>query len=216
MTPPSDDRSGAPPREALLRGSPEDGREGLNRPASVKPWRRTGNRTVLRDRWIHLRAEAWETPQGVTLDPWWMLDWAEWVHTIALTSDDRLVLVRQFRPGAQALTLELPGGIAEPGEAPLAAAQREFAEETGFTAASWQLVSTLPPEPAHSSNHIHFVLAQGCIPAGAQVLDAGEDIRVETHPVAEVLAGLAGGLMQNAMHVGGLLLGLRAAGRIGW
>jgi 8-oxo-dGTP pyrophosphatase MutT (NUDIX family) len=183
---------------------------------SIKPWRRVGNRTVLRDRWLHLRAEAWETPAGVTLDPWWMLDWADWVHVVALTSDDRLVLVRQFRPGVQAATLELPGGMAEAGETPLQAAQREFAEETGHAAAEWRMVSALPPEPAHSSNTIHFVLALGCRPATGQALDAGEDVAVATPPVAEVLAGLAGGIIANAMHVGGLLLGLRAAGRIGW
>ena len=183
----------------------------------IRPWRRTGNRTVLRDRWLHLRAEAWETPQGVTLDPWWMLDWADWVHVVALTADDRLVLVRQFRPGAQAATLELPGGMMETGETdPLAAAAREFTEETGFAAAEWRPVLALPPEAAHSSNRIHFVLALGCAPAGAQALDAGEDIAVETPAVATVLAGLGQGMMQNAMHVGGLLLGLRAAGRLAW
>ena len=193
-------------------------REGLNRSAhGIRPWRRTGSRTVLRDRWLHLRAEAWETPQGVSLDPWWMLDWADWVHVVALTPDDRLVLVRQFRPGAQATTLELPGGIMEATETdPVVAAAREFTEETGFTAAEFRPVLGLPPEPAHSSNRIHFVLALGCAPAGPQALDAGEDIAVETWPVAEVLAGLTQGLVQNAMHVGGLLLGLRAAGRIGF
>lgn len=233
-----DDRSAARP-EGLNRpaeGMPDDrraaGPEGLNQPAEatpddrggasrdglgarvIRPWRRTGNRTVLRDRWIHLRAEAWETPQGVSLDPWWMLDWADWVHVVALTPGDELVLVRQFRAGAQATTLELPGGIMEPGETPLAAAQREFTEETGFAAAEWRAVIGLPPEPAHCANRIHFVLALGCTPARPQALDAGEEIAVELHPLPTLLAGLGQGVMQNAMHVGGLLLGLQAAGRL--
>ncbi len=217
-----DDRTGAG-REGLNRAAQATddrrgaGREGLHRAAQAmpRPWRRIGSRTALRDRWIHVRAEAWETPQGVTLDPWWMLDWADWVHVVALTSDDRLVLVRQFRPGAQALTLELPGGIMEAGETdPVAAAAREFTEETGWRAAEWRPVIGLPPEPAHSSNRIHFVLALGCTPAGEQALDAGEDIAVEVLPLARVLAGLGQGLVQNAMHVGGLLLGLAAAERL--
>lgn len=182
---------------------------------AIKPWHRTGNRTVLRDRFIHLRAEAWETPQGVSLDPWWMLDWAEWVHTVALTDDDRLVMVRQFRPGAGLATLELPGGMMDAGETdPVAAATRELVEETGYIPRECRPVIGLPQDPAHATNRIHFVLALGCTPAGARDLDAGEDILVETPSVDEVLAGLPQGMMQNAMHLGGLFLGLQAAGRI--
>ena len=106
--PAPDDRRGAGPEGLKRAVEPTDDRrgagpEGLKRAVGPLPWRRTGSRTALRDGWIHLRAETWETPKGVTLDPWWMLDWADWVHVVALTADDRLVLVRQFRPGAQAV-----------------------------------------------------------------------------------------------------------------
>lgn len=137
----------------------------------VRPWRRTGTRTVHRDRWVHLRAEAWTTGGGAVLDPWYMLDWPEIVHVVALTPDDRMVLVRQFRPGAGATVLELPGGMMEP----------------------------------HETD-----------PATAQRLDHGEEVAVEVLPVATVLAGLAEGIIGNASHAGGILLALRAAGRIGF
>ena len=74
---------------------------------TVRPWRRTGDRTVHRDRWVHLRAESWESGDGAVLDPWYMLDWPDVVNVVALTPDDRLVLVRQFRPGAGAVVLEI-------------------------------------------------------------------------------------------------------------
>lgn len=181
----------------------------------VRPWRRTGTRTLIRDRWIHLRADAWEMAGGRVLDPWYMLEWKDWVHVVALTDDDRLVLVRQFRPGVGAPVLELPGGIMEPGETdPLAAGRRELREETGFDGAELRLVATLSPEPAHASNRVHFVLALGVAEAGTQRLDPGEEIATELHPVADVLAGLDGGLLGNAGHAGGLLLALRQAGRI--
>jgi 8-oxo-dGTP pyrophosphatase MutT (NUDIX family) len=182
----------------------------------VRPWRRTGTRTLIRDRWLHLRADAWETAAGRVLDPWYMLEWQDWVHVVALTPDgDRLVLVRQFRPGLGEAALELPGGIMEAEETdPLAAARREFREETGFEAEAFQPVAALSPEPAHATNRIHFVLATGAAPAGAQALDPGEEIAVETPRVAEVLAGLGAGMLANAGHVGGLLLALRQAGSI--
>ncbi|RYJ03377.1 MAG: NUDIX hydrolase [Acetobacteraceae bacterium] len=184
---------------------------------TLRPWRRTGTRTVHRDRWVHLRAEAWVTGEGKVLDPWYMLDWADWVHVVALTPDDRMVLVRQFRPGAGAAILELPGGMVEADETdPVAAGQREFAEETGHAAASYRLVSRLRHDPAHAGNRLHVVLAEGATPAGPQHLDPGEEIAVETLPVDAVLAGLAEGLIGNAGHVGAILLALRAAGRIGF
>lgn len=184
---------------------------------TIKPWRRTGTRTVHQDRWVHLRADAWVTGEGKVLDPWYMLDWADWVHVVALTPDDRMVLVRQFRPGAGAAILELPGGMVEAHETdPVAAGQREFTEETGHAAASFRLVSQLRHDPAHAGNRLHVVLAEGAIPAGAQHLDPGEEIAVETLPVDAVLAGLAEGLIGNAGHVGAILLALRAAGRLGF
>lgn len=185
--------------------------------APVRPWRRIGGRTLQRDRWIHLRADAWETAGGRVLDPWYMLEWQDWVHVVALTPDDRLVLVRQFRPGFGAAALELPGGIMEPEETdPVAAARREFREETGHDAAAFVPVASLSPEPAHATNRIHFVLATGAAPAGPQHLDPAEEIAVETLPVGTVLAGLGAGVLANATHVGGLLLALRQAGRIGF
>jgi 8-oxo-dGTP pyrophosphatase MutT (NUDIX family) len=183
---------------------------------TIRPWRRTGNRTVHRDRWVHLRAEAWETGEGAVLDPWYVLDWPEVVNVVALTPDDRLVLVRQFRPGLGATLLELPGGIVEAEEAdPVAAARREFAEETGYDAPTFRLVATLRNDPAHAGNRVHVVLAEGAVPATAQRLDHGEEIAVEVLPLADVLAGLAEGSIGNANHVGGLLLALRERGRIG-
>ncbi|MBL6455706.1 NUDIX hydrolase [Belnapia sp. T6] len=182
---------------------------------TVRPWRWRGDRTVHRDRWVHLRAEAWETAGGTLLDPWYRLDWPGLVHVVALTPEDRLVLVRQFRPGAGAAILELPGGMMEPEETdPVAAGRREFEEETGYAAGSFRLAATLRNDPAHAGNLIHAVLAEGAIPGGAQALDHGEEIAVEELPIATVLAGLAEGVIGNANHVGILLLALRAAGRL--
>ena len=129
---------------------------------AVRPWRRTGEgRSLVRDRWIHLRAEAWENGAGAVLDPWYVLDWPDWVHVLALTADGRAVMVRQWRPGLGAASLELPGGMAERGETdPVATGRRELLEETGYGAAEFRALPPLSPDPAHANNRLRFLLGR--------------------------------------------------------
>lgn len=182
----------------------------------MRPWRRAGAaRSLVRDRWMHLRAEAWETGAGAVLDPWYMLDHPDWVHVLALTADDRAVMVRQWRPGLGAASLELPGGAMDPGDAdPAAAGRRELLEETGYGAAGLRALPPLSPDPAHMSNRFHLLLATGAERVAEPSPDPTEEIAVELHPVADLLDGLSRGAVANAAHAGGILLGLRAAGRI--
>lgn len=180
-------------------------------------WLRTASRTVLRDRWINLRADAYVTPAGAVLDPWYVLQPPDWVHVLAITPDDHIVLVRQWRPGAAAAVLELPGGLIDPHETdPAAAGRRECLEETGYAAPEYRAYLSLFPDPAHATHRVHFVLAERAVPVAPQRLDHGEEIAVELHRVADVLAGLSQGMLPGAPQVGGVLLGLREAGRIAW
>lgn len=185
-------------------------------PDGVRPWRKTGERSLVRDRWIDLRAEAWETGRGASLDPWYMLHWRPWVHVVAITPDDRVVMVRQFRPGAGEALLELPGGIVdEDGEgAVMRAGERELQEETGYTAEDFIPYASPFNDPAHATNRVHFLFARNARPTGAQRLDEAEDIQVETPTIAELLEGLPRGMVAHASHIGTLYLGLLAAGRI--
>jgi 8-oxo-dGTP pyrophosphatase MutT (NUDIX family) len=184
--------------------------------ATVRPWRRTGSgRSLVRDRWIHLRAEAWENGAGAALDPWYMLDLPDWVHVLALTADDRAVMVRQWRPGLGAASLEMPGGAMDPGDAdPVAAGRRELLEETGYDALAFRELPALSPDPARMNNRFRVLLALGAERVAEPCPDPTEEIAVELHPVADLLEGLSRGAVANASHAGGILLGLRAAGRL--
>jgi 8-oxo-dGTP pyrophosphatase MutT (NUDIX family) len=182
----------------------------------VKPWQTLSTRSILTDRWINLRADDCLTQSGKEIAPYYVLSYPDWVFVIALTPDDQIVLVEQYRHGAAATCLEVPAGAIEAKDVGAeAAARRELAEETGFTAEDVRIVSCLYANPANQTNRVHTVLATGCRRVAKPALEDGEDgLTVHCIPVADVLAGLGSGVLSQSMHVAGLLLGLSAAGRI--
>jgi 8-oxo-dGTP pyrophosphatase MutT (NUDIX family) len=183
----------------------------------TKTWRIAGSRTILKDRWIDLRADRCLTPAGTEIAPYYVLSYPDWVHVVAVTADDRMVLVRQYRHAVGEAVLELPGGVIDASDRdPEAAARRELAEETGYGAGAWRMVGSFYPNPATHTNRVHVVLALDARPGVGPSLDPGEEgLETLTLPVREVLAGLPGGLIGQAMHVAAVYLGLSAAGRLG-
>jgi ADP-ribose pyrophosphatase len=128
----------------------------------------------------------------------------DWVNVVALLPDDRVVLIEQWRHGVLHPTLEIPGGVIEAGEDPGLAAQRELAEETGYTASTWKKIGVVEPNPAIQSNRCHTYLAIGCQP-GPTRFDEHERIQTHLFPFEEALTAVAQGRIDHALCVAGLM-----------
>lgn len=128
----------------------------------------------------------------------------DWVNVVALLPDDQVVLIEQWRHGVGRPTLEVPGGVVEPGEALAAAAARELAEETGYTAAHWTLLGVAEPNPAIQNNRCATFLAEDCRP-GPTRFDAHERIRTVTVRFDEALGQVARGEITHALCITALM-----------
>lgn len=125
-----------------------------------------------------LHNELYRMPDGRTHD-FFVLECGDWVNIVPITRDGHVVLIHQFRPGTKEVTIEVPGGMVEPGEAPREAAMRELQEETGYRPDSLEYTGVVEPNPAFLRNKCHMFVARGVRPVSKQNLDPGEVISLE-------------------------------------
>jgi ADP-ribose pyrophosphatase len=114
------------------------------------------------------------------------IDSPEWVNILAITADQQLVLVRQYRHGVDELTLEIPGGCVDPGELPLSAAKRELLEETGYTSERWEQIGYITANPAFMTNGCTTFIAHDAKQVAAQDFDEHEELELVLRPVDEL------------------------------
>jgi ADP-ribose pyrophosphatase len=129
------------------------------------------------------------------------------VAVVAVDTQRRLWLVRQWRQPARKELLELPAGTREEGEDPLATAKRELEEECGLVGGEWRELASGWTTPGFVREHMTLYLAEGVEPRGEQDLDDGEDVELVQWPVDEIAGRL--GEVEDLKTQLGLLLYLR-------
>ncbi|MCR9244532.1 MAG: NUDIX hydrolase [bacterium] len=179
-------------------------------------WERLGDETLLRYLVFHVRKSRRRSPRTGAEIGFFLIDTPNWVTVVALTTDDRIVLVRQFRHGSERALLEVPGGLIDPHEDdPAEAAVRELREESGYEAGRLELLGDMNPNPAIFSNRCYAYLATDCRKVAELDLDPGEDIEVVTVPVAELDERIRRGEIEHSICLGAIALWRAGSGANG-
>jgi 8-oxo-dGTP pyrophosphatase MutT (NUDIX family) len=177
--------------------------------SAIPPWQVRSSRVLLERRWLKVVEQRVVTSSGAEIDEFHLIESPEWVGVVARSDDGRVVMVDQHRHGIGAVSRELPAGVIDPHESPLAAAQRELREETGFVAAAWRPLTVVRPEPSRQNTRAHFFFAAGAVCVGEPAGDNSEHTVVALVPPAALLAALDAGEIVHGVHVGAILMAAR-------
>ena len=166
---------------------------------SLEPWK------VLESSYIRprFRVDKCELPNGKFLDAT-VFEFRSWANIVALTKNNEVVLIRQYRHGVKDVLWEIPGGVVEDGEDPLEGVKRELLEETGYTASEFIQVGSLYPNPALQTNTVYYFLALNAEKVTSQSLDDGEDIEVHPVPMDDLIGMVRRGQFPHALMVAAL------------
>src|ERR1700677_86789 len=152
-----------------------------------RPWKKVSSKQLGDFRIFKLRSDVYINPRTEKEHDFFVLESVHWVNIIAVTPDEQLVMVEQYRHGSNTVELEIPGGMMDPGETdPVATAVRELREETGYKGENARVLGKIHSNPAILNNITYTVLIENCRLKHPTELDHAEDLVTHLIPESEV------------------------------
>jgi len=175
----------------------------------IKPWKILESKYLFPD----VRVDKCELPHGHIIEPI-VLDYDPEVTILALTRNQGVVLVKEYRHGVQKVILQLPAGSVDEGESPLEAAKREMLEETGYQSDTLIEIGHVNPNPANYSNTMYAFLALNAKQVPVRNYDEADRIEILLKPLEHVIKMAKGGELIHSLTISTLFFALAYLGRI--
>jgi 8-oxo-dGTP pyrophosphatase MutT (NUDIX family) len=178
-------------------------------------WKLLSSKYLFNDTWLTMRSDRCEKPDGKIIDPYYVYEFPDWVTAVALTKENKIIMVRQYRHALGKTLLEIPGGCVDATDESFEKAiARELLEETGYEFESFEFLGNTSANPSTNNNIMYMYLAKGGVKVKEQQLDEGEDIEVLLLSIDEVKQLIRENKLMQSMHVTALLYALEKMGEL--
>jgi ADP-ribose pyrophosphatase len=167
----------------------------------IQPWSLLQSAVIFTCRIFTLKKDSYRSPRTGKVHDFFVLDSPDWVNVIPVTPENEVILVRQYRLGTNQFSLEIPGGMLDPGESPAEAATRELLEETGYAGDAPRQIGAVHPNPAINTNRCHTYLVRNAASRTQPRQDSTEDIEVQKVPLAQIPDLIREGRITHALVV---------------
>ncbi len=178
-------------------------------------WKILKSEYLFNDTWFTVRKDTCETPEGKIISPYYVYEFPTWVSALALTEDNKVIMVKQYRHAIQETIIEVPGGVVDDSDKDnQSAIARELLEETGYEFKQFEYLGKVSPNPSTNTNYMHMFLATGGVKVSNQQLDHNEDIEVELIEIDELQRLVEENKIVQALHICTIMYGLAKLPRL--
>ena len=160
----------------------------MDKQKDIKPWETVSSKYLIQRPWLTARRDVLRMPDGKLVPEYYVLEYPTWVNIIAITTEGKYLLVRQYRHALGIVEHEPCAGTMDAKDAtPLDAAKRELLEETGYAGGEWTELTALSANPTSMNNLNHTFIAKGVEKVSSQHLDETEEITVHLFTLQELI-----------------------------
>ena len=178
------------------------------------PWKTIAKKTLCQpNQFLTVELHEVELPDGRRISDWPWIIMPDYVNILARTQAGQFLIFRQTKYAVGDVTLAVPGGYLKPGEDPLAGAQRELLEETGYRAPTWEYLDALVVDANRGAGKGYFFLALDARPEGTAIVDDLEEQELLLFSREKLEQALDAGQFKVMAWAAIVALGLRRLGK---
>ena len=178
-------------------------------------WKTLSSKYLFTDNWLTLRVDKCERPDGKVIEPYYVYEFPDWVTAVALTKENKVLVVKQYRHALGEVCLEIPGGCVDETDPDLEfAIARELKEETGYEFSSIKYLGKISANPSTNNNLLHMFLARGGKKTSAQQLDANEEMEIVELTIEDLKILIRENKIVQSMHISCILYALIEMGEV--